>query len=139
LFPNFSISVPKSAGRPFFRVRTLKSKNRCRPCQFSLHKIHFQHQARDANSRILPCRPGDHFSFPRLLYFTYEVNMYSCANYPRGCRGRVNIPGGKCADCVSLNLRRPQSPFSSPFAQPREYRRALKTETSPEIQNKHEV
>lgn len=26
--------------------------------------------------------------------------MYSCANYPRGCRGRVNTQGGKCADCV---------------------------------------
>lgn len=29
--------------------------------------------------------------------------MYSCANYPRGCRGRCNIQGGKCNDCtVSL-------------------------------------
>ncbi|KAL2220086.1 hypothetical protein M432DRAFT_298186 [Thermoascus aurantiacus ATCC 26904] len=30
--------------------------------------------------------------------------MYSCANYSRGCRGRVNVPGGKCADCVSLHV-----------------------------------
>ncbi|KAH8433254.1 hypothetical protein N8T08_009999 [Aspergillus melleus] len=52
--------------------------------------------------------------------------MYSCANYPRGCRGRVNIQGGKCPDCVQLKLRRPTSP--SPFAQPRDYRRALPSE-----------
>ncbi|EKV12323.1 hypothetical protein PDIG_33210 [Penicillium digitatum PHI26] len=26
--------------------------------------------------------------------------MYSCANYPRGCRGRVNRQGAKCSDCV---------------------------------------
>ena len=30
--------------------------------------------------------------------------MYSCANYPRGCRGRANIQGGKCADCVVCSL-----------------------------------
>ncbi|KAL1967724.1 hypothetical protein VTN77DRAFT_2981 [Rasamsonia byssochlamydoides] len=54
--------------------------------------------------------------------------MYSCANYPRGCRGRVNIPGGKCSDCVTLNLRRPSSLSSSPFAQNREYRRPIRTE-----------
>lgn len=30
--------------------------------------------------------------------------MYSCANYPRGCRGRANIEGGKCADCVVCSL-----------------------------------
>ncbi|RJE24085.1 hypothetical protein PHISCL_03574 [Aspergillus sclerotialis] len=53
--------------------------------------------------------------------------MYSCANYPRGCRGRVNIQGGKCADCVSLKLRRPASSVS-PFAQPKDYRRALPSE-----------
>ncbi|EYE93048.1 uncharacterized protein ASPGLDRAFT_123265 [Aspergillus glaucus CBS 516.65] len=53
--------------------------------------------------------------------------MYSCANYPRGCRGRVNIDGAKCADCVSLKLRRP-SAFSSPFAQSRDYRRSLPSE-----------
>ncbi|OJJ58283.1 hypothetical protein ASPSYDRAFT_1045764 [Aspergillus sydowii CBS 593.65] len=52
--------------------------------------------------------------------------MFSCANYPRGCRGRVNISGGKCPDCVQLNLRRPAS--SSPFAQPRDYRRVLPSE-----------
>ncbi|KAJ5317637.1 hypothetical protein PENANT_c038G11095 [Penicillium antarcticum] len=52
--------------------------------------------------------------------------MYSCANYPRGCRGRVNRQGSKCSDCVSLNLRRPAS--ASPFAQPREYKRMLPSE-----------
>ncbi|KAI5817624.1 hypothetical protein BZA77DRAFT_29654 [Pyronema omphalodes] len=25
--------------------------------------------------------------------------MYSCVNQPRGCRGRVNIPGGRCDSC----------------------------------------
>jgi hypothetical protein len=25
--------------------------------------------------------------------------MYSCANQPRGCRGRVNSQGAKCKDC----------------------------------------
>ncbi|KKK14008.1 hypothetical protein ARAM_006256 [Aspergillus rambellii] len=54
--------------------------------------------------------------------------MFSCANYPRGCRGRVNIQGAKCSDCVQLNLRRPLS--SSPFVQPRDYRRALPSEIS---------
>ncbi|RMJ27950.1 hypothetical protein PHISP_01147 [Aspergillus sp. HF37] len=54
--------------------------------------------------------------------------MYSCINYPRGCRGRANIQGGKCADCVSLNLRRPASGSSSVFSQPRDYRRALPSE-----------
>ncbi|KAL5356499.1 hypothetical protein BJX96DRAFT_171668 [Aspergillus floccosus] len=52
--------------------------------------------------------------------------MFSCANYPRGCRGRANIEGGKCSDCVQLNLRRPRP--ASPFAQPRDYRRALPSE-----------
>ncbi|PYH80474.1 hypothetical protein BO82DRAFT_403263 [Aspergillus uvarum CBS 121591] len=52
--------------------------------------------------------------------------MFSCANYPRGCRGRVNINGGKCPDCVQLKLRHPRS--TSPFAQPRDYRRALPSE-----------
>ncbi|CDM35950.1 uncharacterized protein N7518_005536 [Penicillium psychrosexuale] len=55
--------------------------------------------------------------------------MYSCANYPRGCRGRVNRQGAKCSDCVSLNLRRP----ASPFAQPREYKRALPSELFGEL------
>ncbi|KAJ5573538.1 uncharacterized protein N7459_007965 [Penicillium hispanicum] len=49
--------------------------------------------------------------------------MYSCANYPRGCRGRVNQKGAKCADCKTLNLRRPAS--ASPFAQPRTFKRQL--------------
>ncbi|KAJ5145751.1 uncharacterized protein N7515_000315 [Penicillium bovifimosum] len=52
--------------------------------------------------------------------------MYSCANYPRGCRGRVNSLNTKCSDCVALNLRRPA--FASPFAQPREYKRMLPSE-----------
>lgn len=30
----------------------------------------------------------------------HSINMYSCANYPRGCRGRSNTPGGRCGDCV---------------------------------------
>ncbi|KAI5795968.1 hypothetical protein FPQ18DRAFT_145084 [Pyronema domesticum] len=38
--------------------------------------------------------------------------MYSCVNQPRGCRGRVNIPGGRCDSCRQLNLRKP-SAFSS--------------------------
>ncbi|KAL4863262.1 hypothetical protein BDV12DRAFT_189821 [Aspergillus spectabilis] len=53
--------------------------------------------------------------------------MFSCANYPRGCRGRANISGGKCSDCVQLNLSRPAR-STSPFAQPRDYRRALPSE-----------
>ena len=31
---------------------------------------------------------------------TPSTMMYSCVNYPRGCRGRVNVPGAKCADCM---------------------------------------
>ncbi|KAJ5113865.1 hypothetical protein N7456_002399 [Penicillium angulare] len=54
--------------------------------------------------------------------------MYSCANYPRGCRGRVNKEGTKCSDCRQLNLRRPSSPSSSPFAQPRNFKRQLPSE-----------
>lgn len=30
--------------------------------------------------------------------------MYSCANYPRGCRGRVNRQGAKCSDCVVSDI-----------------------------------
>ncbi|KAA8907465.1 hypothetical protein FN846DRAFT_699468 [Sphaerosporella brunnea] len=45
--------------------------------------------------------------------------MYSCVNQPRGCRGRVNIPGGRCDSCRQLNLRKP-SVFS---AGPTAYRR----------------
>ncbi|KAI5791871.1 hypothetical protein EDC01DRAFT_616292 [Geopyxis carbonaria] len=39
--------------------------------------------------------------------------MYSCVNQPRGCRGRVNISGGRCDSCRQLNLRKP-SVFSAP-------------------------
>ncbi|KAG0640546.1 hypothetical protein HOY80DRAFT_958334 [Tuber brumale] len=39
--------------------------------------------------------------------------MYSCVNQPRGCRGRVNIFGGRCDSCRQLNLRKP-SVFSTP-------------------------
>ncbi|KAJ5104809.1 hypothetical protein NUU61_002156 [Penicillium alfredii] len=60
--------------------------------------------------------------------------MYSCANYPRGCRGRVNRQGAKCSDCVTLNLRRPAS--ASPFAQPRDYKRMLPSEMLNESPNK---
>ncbi|KAJ5688974.1 hypothetical protein N7462_003366 [Penicillium macrosclerotiorum] len=52
--------------------------------------------------------------------------MFSCANYPRGCRGRANRDGEKCSDCKQLNLRRPSS--ASPFAQPRDYKRVLPSE-----------
>ncbi|KAJ5562393.1 hypothetical protein N7535_003154 [Penicillium sp. DV-2018c] len=52
--------------------------------------------------------------------------MFSCSNYSRGCRGRVNKMGEKCSDCVALNLRRPA--FASPLAQPREYKRMLPSE-----------
>jgi hypothetical protein len=48
--------------------------------------------------------------------------MYSCINYPRGCRGRVNVQGGKCADCVvclclclsfaSASTSSPNKPYS---------------------------
>lgn len=31
---------------------------------------------------------------------TTTTTMYSCSNYPRGCRGRCNIQGGKCSDCT---------------------------------------
>ncbi|CAI7660720.1 hypothetical protein PCG10_004854 [Penicillium crustosum] len=60
--------------------------------------------------------------------------MYSCANYPRGCRGRVNRQGAKCSDCVSLNLRRPA--FASPFAQTRDYKRALPSELFGDLSSK---
>ncbi|KAF8463858.1 hypothetical protein BDZ91DRAFT_660810 [Kalaharituber pfeilii] len=33
--------------------------------------------------------------------------MYSCVNQPRGCRGRVNTPNGRCDSCRQLNLRKP--------------------------------
>ncbi|KAL1974513.1 hypothetical protein VTN31DRAFT_4717 [Thermomyces dupontii] len=57
--------------------------------------------------------------------------MYSCVNYPRGCRGRVNVEGTKCSDCISLNLRRPsERRVASPFAQNREYRRPIRVEFS---------
>ncbi|KZZ86687.1 hypothetical protein AAP_06306 [Ascosphaera apis ARSEF 7405] len=51
--------------------------------------------------------------------------MYSCANYPRGCRGRCNVPGGRCEDCKIQKLRRPgfQSPFASPFGHNARYER----------------
>ncbi|KAF8429105.1 hypothetical protein EV426DRAFT_208789 [Tirmania nivea] len=35
--------------------------------------------------------------------------MYSCVNQPRGCRGRVNTPGGRCDSCRQLNLRKPSA------------------------------
>ncbi|TGZ78263.1 hypothetical protein EX30DRAFT_373964 [Ascodesmis nigricans] len=38
--------------------------------------------------------------------------MYSCVNQPRGCRGRVNVAGGRCDSCRQLNLKKP-SIFSS--------------------------
>ncbi|KAJ5861792.1 uncharacterized protein N7529_009102 [Penicillium soppii] len=56
--------------------------------------------------------------------------MYSCANYSRGCRGRVNRQGTKCTDCISLNLRR--AVFASKFAQPRKHKCIL----SPELFDK---
>ncbi|KAH8725492.1 hypothetical protein GQ44DRAFT_615737 [Phaeosphaeriaceae sp. PMI808] len=31
--------------------------------------------------------------------------MFSCANYERGCRGRCNASGGRCDNCVVLNLQ----------------------------------
>ncbi|KAJ5223468.1 hypothetical protein N7468_008010 [Penicillium chermesinum] len=52
--------------------------------------------------------------------------MYSCANYPRGCRGRTNREGTKCSDCRQLNLRRPGT--ASPFAQPHIFKRQLPSE-----------
>lgn len=33
-----------------------------------------------------------------LLTPTHQ-KMYSCVNQPRGCRGRVNTPGGRCDSC----------------------------------------
>ncbi|KAJ5919730.1 hypothetical protein N7454_009565 [Penicillium verhagenii] len=57
--------------------------------------------------------------------------MFSCANYPRGCRGRVNKEGTKCSDCRQLNLRRPGS--ASPFAQPRNFKRQLPSEMRAEF------
>lgn len=71
-----------------------------------------------------------------------STTMYSCVNYPRGCRGRTNAAGTRCSTCVvcgefplptlparydanmrswkSLNLRR-TSP--SPFASQVQYKR----------------
>lgn len=31
--------------------------------------------------------------------YNYTSKMYSCVNQPRGCRGRVNTPGGRCDSC----------------------------------------
>ncbi|KAF8543288.1 hypothetical protein BDD12DRAFT_726746 [Trichophaea hybrida] len=42
--------------------------------------------------------------------------MYSCVNQPRGCRGRVNIPGGRCDSCRQLNLRKPSAFAPGPSA-----------------------
>lgn len=33
--------------------------------------------------------------------------MFSCSNFPRGCRGRCDISGGKCKEC---SVRLPSSP-----------------------------
>ncbi|OAX77640.1 hypothetical protein ACJ72_08059 [Emergomyces africanus] len=59
--------------------------------------------------------------------------MYSCANYSRGCRGRVNSQGGKCANCLSSNLRRPGS--SSPLRGQQNYRRAWDTQKPTETKD----
>ncbi|EZF23073.1 hypothetical protein H112_04176 [Trichophyton rubrum D6] len=63
--------------------------------------------------------------------------MYSCVNYPRGCRGRVNIDGAKCATCVASNLRRPASPspFGSAFRSQPAYRRAWLDEKNEDDKN----
>ncbi|CRG87171.1 hypothetical protein PISL3812_04188 [Talaromyces islandicus] len=57
--------------------------------------------------------------------------MYSCANYPRGCRGRCNTQGGKCNDCTVLNLRRPNNSFS-PFVPTRDLRRPVRSVFAPQ-------
>lgn len=52
------------------------------------------------------------------------TTMFSCANYPRGCRGRVFHNGQKCRDCVTFNFRRPARSSSSSvssLAQPKNY------------------
>lgn len=42
----------------------------------------------------------DDCSLPlHILSFHTPLTMYSCINYPRGCRGRVNDEGGKCTTC----------------------------------------
>lgn len=85
--------------------------------------------------------------------------MYSCANYPRGCRGRCNTLGGKCTDCTVslsgstftmqhiltvfqqvLNLRRPYNAFS-PLAPNRDMRRPVRSVFAPqEVPDKtHEI
>ncbi|KAI9684107.1 MAG: hypothetical protein M1829_003377 [Trizodia sp. TS-e1964] len=50
--------------------------------------------------------------------------MYSCVNYARGCRGRSNVNGGRCADCRSLNLRKPAAAPRAFAAAPRPFRAA---------------
>ncbi|KAF2279567.1 uncharacterized protein EI97DRAFT_370998 [Westerdykella ornata] len=39
--------------------------------------------------------------------------MFSCINYERGCRGRCNAQGGRCDNCVLLNLRTARTTSSS--------------------------
>jgi hypothetical protein len=53
-------------------------------------------------SKDLPITPPNHrFLISRTSPEQIPANnMYSCANYPRGCRGRSNTPGGRCGDCV---------------------------------------
>jgi hypothetical protein len=83
--------------------------------------------------------------------FPPDPKMYSCANQPRGCRGRVNSQGAKCKDCsvrcrtmllcipVSgltfsqmYNYRKPSS-HTSVFSQPVNYRRPSQHELQPDV------
>ncbi|OQV03932.1 hypothetical protein CLAIMM_08902 [Cladophialophora immunda] len=54
--------------------------------------------------------------------------MFSCSNQPRGCRGRCDTAGGKCAECRMYNFRsRPSRPFRSVLTQPLNVRSGLLT------------
>ncbi|KMU84787.1 hypothetical protein CIHG_02570 [Coccidioides immitis H538.4] len=71
-------------------------------------------------------------SSPFLSLLSLLAKMYSCVNYPRGCRGRVNVQGAKCSTCIASNLRRPgsSSPFSSALRSHKTYKRSWDVQES---------
>ncbi len=86
----FRLSVPFLSVVPFNLIRT---------------KLLFSSASRvslDGNKHLPTTliAPTEHKQENQPTYLSTTLIMFSCANYPRGCRGRVNISGGKCPDCV---------------------------------------
>lgn len=65
--------------------------------QTSRRLFHFR--AEDLSSSLSRTTPTIQI-WPSCRSTTTTTTMYSCSNYPRGCRGRCNIQGGKCSDCT---------------------------------------